>query len=37
MHLIVGEQTGTNHLQSLILGTLWCDGSLEQLASFYDE
>ena len=37
VYLIVGEQTGTDHLQGLILGALWCDGSFEQLASFYDE
>ena len=37
VHLVAGEQRGTDHLQSLVLGALWGDGAAERSAAFYDE
>ena len=33
-HLLIGEQGGTNHLQSLVLRPLWRNGTLQQMSAF---
>ena len=36
-HLLLCQQCGTDYLQGLVLSTLWCDGSLQQMAAFNDK
>ena len=37
VHLLVGEQTGADDLQSLIFGSLGDDGALEWVTTFDDK
>ena len=36
-HLLLCQQCGTDYLQGLVLSTLWCDSSLQQMAAFNDK